>query len=155
MSEFKKGCICSAFRNKEIDHMIHIGNCMGRMGAGIAKQIKEEYPEHYNHYLTYCSYEEDPDVLLGDLLGTPFDSQFLIVLLAQKEYGTQQRQLDYGALAKSLSTLSEKMRVVNKGDTIGVPWGMGCVLAGGDWTIVKEMVDFMLKDFEVVYYNNK
>jgi O-acetyl-ADP-ribose deacetylase (regulator of RNase III) len=30
-------------------------NCMGVMGAGLAKQIREKYPKVYSEYLNYCN----------------------------------------------------------------------------------------------------
>ena len=34
--------------------IVHQTNCQGVMGSGIAKQVKERYPEVFNAYYHYC-----------------------------------------------------------------------------------------------------
>ena len=42
-----KGDLLELFDNGEFDIIVHGCNCVNTMGAGIAKQIKEKYPEVY------------------------------------------------------------------------------------------------------------
>lgn len=49
--------------------IIHSVNCMGVMGSGVAKQIRDKYPEHYRQYLLNCVGNIDKK---RSLLGTSF-----------------------------------------------------------------------------------
>ena len=42
-----RGDIITLLKEKKIDVLIHGCNCMGIMGKGLAKQIKETFPEAY------------------------------------------------------------------------------------------------------------
>ena len=51
-------------------YICHQVNCMGVMGAGIAKQIKAMYPEVYEEYKRVCNeHRRNPAELLGQNLG--------------------------------------------------------------------------------------
>lgn len=43
--------------NLDVSAYAHGVNCMGLMGAGIAKQFRERYPENYKLYKEHCSHE--------------------------------------------------------------------------------------------------
>ena len=36
------------------DAIVNTVNCVGVMGAGLAKQVKDRYPEHYEDYRDRC-----------------------------------------------------------------------------------------------------
>jgi O-acetyl-ADP-ribose deacetylase (regulator of RNase III) len=45
-----KGNLLDAFDKGEVNVIGHIVNCQGVMGSGIAKSIKERYPQVFNEY---------------------------------------------------------------------------------------------------------
>lgn len=147
--KYKKGDICQALRNGEITYLAHGVNCRGIMGAGIAFQIKNEFEGLYKKYQTYC-FERNHDVL-GDCLrvGSIFN------LFIQDTYGRTGKHVNYGALAHSLLTAFRYI-VDNRegGEVFGMP-RIGCGLAGGDWSIVSEIVSYYseLFDIPVVVYD--
>jgi len=49
----------------EAGTIVHSVNCMGVMESGVAKQIKDKYPEHYKQYLLNCLEYKDKKNLLG------------------------------------------------------------------------------------------
>ncbi len=130
--------------------LLHVANNVGAMGAGIALTIKNTFPECYEHYRKYRP-------LLGDYL-VGGDGK-VVTLVAQHEYkgyrgSKKERHLNYGALAHSLMDfLSEEYGYggLDKIKTLYVPKGMGSALAGGDWEVVLEMVEFFVgSNFELV-----
>ena len=55
MIKFKKGDILKA----EEKVIIHQTNCLGIMGGGLAKQIREQHPKVYKEYKKLCDSVED------------------------------------------------------------------------------------------------
>jgi O-acetyl-ADP-ribose deacetylase (regulator of RNase III) len=119
--------------------LLHVVNCQGVMGSGIALEIKNRIPRAYDKYIKS-----------GPILGSLSVSEGVINMAAQWRYGTDKRYLNYGALARCLDLISLKMDVKT---TIIVPYKMGCDRAGGDWEVVLEMLDFMFADVIVCKLN--
>jgi hypothetical protein len=71
-------------------------------------------------------------------------------MVAQDGYGQSKRHLNYGALAECLFEIYAEYVPTSK--VIGIPYKMGADRAGGDWNIVLELVEYFLKDFEVIVY---
>ena len=120
--------------------LLHAVNCQGVMGSGIAKEIKERIPSAYENYRE--SYATN-DLKLGTITYSDEDTPWVVNMAAQEFYGTEKRHLNYGALAACLGQLA-----LERFDSrpIIVPYLMGCGLAGGDWEIVEEMLDFFFDD---------
>lgn len=117
--------------------LIHVCNNKGVMGAGIAKEIKERIPEAFNVYkeemrLGYVSYG-------GQVCN----------MVAQDGYGRDRRYLNYGALSQCLYNVKMDINYYNFDAEIVAPYMMGAGLAGGDWDVVIEMVEFYLGDVTV------
>lgn len=135
MIVFKEGNILTS----NADVIFHQVNCQGVMGAGLAKQIREWCPKHYEDYIEYCK-SKTPDDLLGWWVSTRYDSFNCISgLFGQLNYGRNGRYTDYAALERGLA---EHKRIVNDlywqypNCRFAVPYKIGCGLAGGDWNIV-------------------
>lgn len=108
------------------------------MGAGIAKQIKREFPEAYN---------ADLGTKRGDVskLGTiSFASKtmenghtlWIVNAYTQYKYGRYGVYVNYGALRNCFKNIKHLF----SGMRIGYPL-IGCSLAGGDWNIVSDIID--------------
>ncbi|MGE6627912.1 macro domain-containing protein [Bacillus pumilus] len=137
----------------------HQVNCKGVMGAGLAKQIKSKYPNVYEEYKRLCENQNTKNKLLGATQFVDVSGNKAIAnLFAQYSYGVKTRQTDYEAMELCLKSL---YNVVNtdyskyKDCSIAIPYGIGCGLAGGDWTIVKQMIDDILGDCDVTIYKFK
>lgn len=124
----------------QLDVVVHCANCFHVMGGGIAKSIREQWPQ---------AYEADLQTQYGDIRklgdfsvakgtadsGKPFS---IINLYGQYDFGAdKQCYLHYGAL----STALHKIANLYKGKTIGLPYGIGCGLAGGDWPTVNQIIN--------------
>ena len=132
------------------DVILHQVNCKGKMGAGLALQIKNRYPFVYKQYATFCAQAKDSASLLGQTLIVPIsDSQCIANLFAQDgyaSYGFAPRCMtNYDALRKCLKLIGKKY----KGKRVALPYLLGCGLAGGDWKIVEQMIKEELIDCDV------
>lgn len=124
-------------------------NCCGVMGSGIAKQIRERYPEIYNSYKYFC---DSHRILRQSLLGkvhyysTP---EYVIAnCFGQYSYGRDGRQYtDYDALRECFTTVA-----CNKAERIGIPFQIGCGLGGGDWEVVYNMICEIFDGIDVKIY---
>lgn len=125
-------------------------NCKGVMGAGLAKQIRDKYP------LVYTDYKELCDTHKGSLLGhiqlvhmSGLNGRICVNMFAQEGYGRDKRYTDYDAFKNCLNALAKSLNcysVEGHYHTVALPYGIGCGLAGGDWYIIKGMLeDFSTK----------
>lgn len=118
--------------------LLHCCNAQGVMGSGIAKEIKEKIPSAYtnyknHHWLGFVSFSD------GDRVAN---------LVAQEYYGrdTSKRYISYMYLAQCLETI--KLSVLEYKEIV-IPKYMCCGLAGGDWLVVLELIEYFLEDFEI------
>ena len=137
--------------NSDADIICQQVNCRGVMGAGLAKQIRSKYPYVYNTYKCYCNSVFPREQLLGQVLCVPPDDgsdsgePLFACLFGQKDYGGNGCYTDYTALERCF----RMMTVVDDGYwnepkelvRIAFPYGIGCGLAGGDWTTVRNLLE--------------
>lgn len=147
------GCLLDAFDRGDVDVVGHVVNCQGVMGSGIARSIRERYPQVYEEYRERCVMETISSNNLGtqqwvSVGGNFYSTRGVVNLFAQDFYGTNKRHLNYGALSKSLSEMSKFYWLSN----VGFPYKMGSDRAGGDWYIVLEMIEFFFQNHNVKIY---
>lgn len=123
------------------DIIIHGCNCFCTMDAGIARAVKQEFPEAY----------------AADLLTTKGDrsklGNFSQAIIPQKEhpltiingytqfhYYGNTLLLDYHAV----ETLFDLLKLTYPGRRFGYP-KIGAGLAGGDWSRISQIIDKQLK----------
>lgn len=166
--EIINGCLLAAFDKGDVDVVGHCVNTHGVMGSGIASKLKTKYPVLFDRYKRHCNGIQRRSDLLGsnycttvhrdgmreqdDEFCTNKDnwSGYIINMFAQLDFGTKTRQVNYGALASCLSDFAESRYA--QGKRIGFPHGVCCGLAGGNWDIVLEMIEFYFKDHGVRIY---
>ena len=120
----------------------HQVNCQGKMGAGIALQIRRKWPQVY---IDYLNAHHKGLLFLCNVTTTQVGPNLYVAnLCGQDRYGRDKRYTDYPALASCLSLVASMNRPTY------IPYNMGCVNAGGDWKIVADMIDHYLPDAIVV-----
>lgn len=150
-----KGDLIELALKGEFDVIAHGCNCFCTMGSGIAPKMDKSFGCGSFNLEKGC-YKGDINKLgtnefgvfeLKDPEGLYFD---LTVVNAYTQYYYGQnspgchRPLDYTALRLCL----RKMNHLFAGQHIGLP-KIGCGLAGGDWIVVKEMIQKELVDCNV------
>lgn len=124
--------------------LIHQANCFRTMGAGIALQIANRYPE---------AYEADKKTPNGAIekLGTfsyatvnGKNDKFVFNLYSQHRFGGNQRNTSYDALLDGLEKIFE-FSCRNEIERLGIPHGMGCMLGGGEWEIVNKLIEVVCR----------
>jgi O-acetyl-ADP-ribose deacetylase (regulator of RNase III) len=139
-----KGNIIDLALTGDYDCLAHITNCFCTMGGGVAYQIAKNFP--------YAE-KSDKSTQVGDkkklgkiiiVSGSPIN---IINCYAQYNFGTNKRQLNYEALYRCLEEISDRVSV---NSSILIPQ-IGCGLAGGNWNIVKNMIEEVLKYHNIIY----
>lgn len=138
------------------DLICHQVNCLGVMGAGLAKQVKEQYPQVYKEYvsLVKCC-NKDNERLLGEVQFCYLNEYADIAnIFGQEGVGTGVRQTDYEALKSAFAKVHDYIIQVKTGkafkmDVVAIPKYFGCGLAGGDWDTVLGIITDALNDLDI------
>lgn len=117
--------------------IMHQANCFSVMGAGIARTIADIYPAAKKADLNF---PYSPEERLGKYSLAKTKNKVIVNLYGQYKFG-RGLQTDYKALEKSLDSFFTDVKEDNlKIGKVGIPYLMGCGLAGGDWKIVSEIL---------------
>lgn len=128
----------------------HQVNCKGVMGSGVAKAIKEAYPEAFTEYKKFCNSSSNSKDLLGcvQYVVIPRVKKIIVNLFAQDGYGRDKRYTNYESIEDCFRALFRKSRM-----PIAMPYGIGCGRGGGDWdNIVYPMIKNIFKENDVSLY---
>lgn len=123
-------------------------NCKGVMGEGLAKQIRQAYPQVYTSYMKACSMYT-PRQLLGMVQFVRVaDDLFICNFFTQLDFGFCVAKVftDYTAFELALNKLALK---IGHDTPIYIPYRIGCGLAGGNWKVIEELIDVTLCDHNV------
>lgn len=126
----------------EIDAEVLVNpvNCVGVMGAGLAKEFKARFPGHYEFYKENC---DDGAVSIGQLGGGVYNDKH-IVYLPTKLHWKDPSKLEY--IEEALKSL--KRHIINfKHSSVAIP-ALGCGLGGLDWKDVKQLIKDTLNDID-------
>lgn len=134
----RQGDALEGLRRGDIHALGHQVNLRGVMGAGIAKQIRSQWPVAYSSYRAAIAKRK---LILGGILAVPVldnPTRYVVHLAGQQDFGTATPQTDYDALFNALARFAQFALASNLRP--GLPYGIGCGLAGGTWTIVLQAI---------------
>lgn len=122
----------------------HQVNTYGVMGAGIAAEVKERFPEVYEEYNTFCA-ANSQEMLLGAVLFSNARNGFIANCFSQRGMNT-----DYGLFTAVMGVV-RNWAEEHGNAKIAIPYKMGCGIAGGDWDTVEQIIHnvFDCSDLEV------
>ena len=118
----------------------HQTNCLGVMGAGLARQIKAKHPNVYDEYRAKCDLIRAGIGGVGDVQYCnchPSDGYIIANVFGQYSYGRAVRHTNYKALFRAFKQIRNDFPYC----TIRIPYKMGCGLAGGDWDVVAKIIE--------------
>ncbi len=139
-------------RNSGADVIIHACNCFHTMGTGVAKSLREKWPEVYRQ--DKITNYGDKDKLGSFSIAIVYDERdetYVLNCYTQYRYGRDKKYTDYEAYYNCLERVRE-FCVFNKVKSLAVPYKMGCNNAGGSWDICKNMINVVLgkENFDVL-----
>ena len=155
-----------------IDAIAHSCNTRNTMGAGIAKQIKGRYPQAYEADTKAYNTEYDKDGQFVHWLGKfskaeinskflPNDKGYIYNMYNQANMGGDRRQVLYEDFWQALKRVEQDLYAMNVGKheydgssppVLGLTYGISCGLAGGNWGIIKAMIEDIFSDSPIQCY---
>ena len=128
--------------NGKFDVIVHGCNCFCQMNAGIAKSIKDAFPEVYEVDLTTII--ADPEKL-GQISSVSVirNNHKTTIINAYTQFDTQDNKvnINYQALRSCFALIKKAY----SGKKIAYPM-IGAGLASGDWNKISSIIDEELKD---------
>lgn len=152
MIKIVKGNLLEAKENI-IGHQV---NCMGVMNSGVAKQIRNKYPNVYEEYLEkvdeYTVGEDLRENLLGEVQGVVVDDNKLVVnMFGQYKYGYDGEQYtNTEALFKCFKAI--RLVAEKNGISVALPYMIGSYRGGADWKEVEGLLLTAFDGYEVTLY---
>lgn len=139
----------------DADIIAHQVNSFGVMGAGVALQIKNKYPEAFLEYKQLCSnYHNKFTDLQGTVQIIDVNGKLIANLFSQNGISRTYRTTSYESLYTCLIKLKRYALLNHK--SIAIPYKIGCGLAGGDWSnCVYKLIERVYKDSDVTLYIHK
>ena len=121
----------------DCDVIIHQANSFATMGAGFAKQLVAKYPKALDTDKEFSIPVGSPERLGNYSDYTAPDGVTVVNMYSQYRWGRGTRQTDYKAMETALRNILRDV----EGEKVGVPYQIGCGLAGGDWDTVKGILE--------------
>ncbi len=110
----------------------HQVNAQRIAGAGLALKIREQFPKWYEYYLRTYPIVGSTSLYMAN------NKLTIASLYAQDSYGREKCHTDYRYMSSCLKAL------LFVHGQIYIPYGMGCGLAGGDWSRVSRLIQDIL-----------
>jgi len=126
------------------DIICHQVNTFGIMGAGLAAQIKERFPEVFKAYEAECMELSNNNINpLGQVM---FCNHYFKPLIANL-FSQKGMTTDYMALRSCLQAVKKTAEKSNL--SVAIPYKMGCGIAHGDWNTVEEIIKEVFEDSDI------
>jgi len=134
----------------------HCCNCFCVMGAGVAKAIKNKYPQVY---AADTATEKGAERKLGSFSKASISNKNNVVtvynLYGQYYYGFSsdgKPPIHYNALRLSLRNMAVDLKTNQYDGAISLP-RLGAGLAGGNWRTIQKIIEEELADWTVNIYS--
>lgn len=120
----------------EIKNIAHGVNCQNAMGSGVAKVLFTKYPKIKREYHKLFTKVGNSKELLGTVQKITTKDKIIFNCFTQDKFGYDGKvYVSYSDVARCFQYL------VDIGITeIAIP-RIGCGLAGGDWEVVRELIN--------------
>lgn len=124
------------------DHLhiiVHGCNAQGRMGSGFAKELRERYPDAYT---TYNDAYKFAGLKLGSTIYHMVDDNLVIAnAITQEYYGYDgAKYVSYDAIDTVFKDMNEFIAQTGRMTHLHFP-RLGADLGGGNWTVIKNIID--------------
>lgn len=127
-------------------------NAQGKMGSGVAKAIRDRWPEVYKPYKEYChnNRKNQGFKILGTILPVYCEDKVILNAITQQYYGYNgARWINYEAIYNVFDELNYRL---DPGTAIALP-RIGASLGGGNWKIISTIIEEVLEEIHPVVYD--
>ena len=132
------------------DIICHQVNCQGFMGAGVAKAIKDKWPEVYWKYREHCT-ENTPEDLLGTVQFTTTNGFITVANLFAQQFCSYDggRYTSYDAFYECLEHIRDH---IHPSKSLAFPYKVGSDRGGASWDVIYAMICDVLGGRDVTIY---
>jgi len=117
--------------------ILHSCNASGKFASGVAKTIRERYPEAYADYMDNF---KSGEIKLGKIFIIPCLDIIIINIIGQQNYGYDGKQYcDYAAIRECLSKANAFCQEYEIKE-IAMP-RIGAGLGGGNWEVIEQIIE--------------
>jgi O-acetyl-ADP-ribose deacetylase (regulator of RNase III) len=150
---YHKGDASIRHDKDKLTYILHVVNNVGAWGAGFTRSLERRYPGAGHVYRHWCCGDS---IFVTGLGGVYIDfDRDIVHLMAQDGVGTDKRRINYAALGKCLLSLATNLSFSSRShpqNTILQMPKIGTGLAGGDWNIIKVIIEDALEGWDVRIY---
>jgi O-acetyl-ADP-ribose deacetylase (regulator of RNase III) len=165
--DFPTHCETDPDKYLGINNIAHSCNCQNVMGGGIAKQIKDRYPKAYEADAEFHNEEYNDGGgwkgAIGNYSKAVIETQWthlphatIYNLYTQSGFSTKQREVNYEYFWRAMKAMQEDLlftqHETGESQVLGLPHGISCGLAGGNWKIIKAMIEDIFLDSLIKTY---
>ena len=136
------GDLLEHFENGKFDIMVHGCNCFHTMGAGLAKQMKTNYPDVFKADLG--TNKGDKTKLGTYSMCEIILNRFILNAYTQYSYG-RGLQVDYDAVKQVFESINRDFQ----DKVIGIPQ-IGAGLAGGNWAKIRDIIESVTTNNRII-----
>lgn len=124
--------------------ILHGCNAQGVMGSGVAKIVREKYPESYKFYV-----ESKKDLKLGDIYVWHEKGKTIVHGITQEFYGRDStKYVSYDAIDEVMKRVEETF----PNQVVAMPQ-IGAGLGGGNWPVIEAIICHRAKTFKPWVYS--
>jgi O-acetyl-ADP-ribose deacetylase (regulator of RNase III) len=143
----------------DADAIIHQANCFHTMGSGIARFIREHFPEAYE---ADCKTAKGDEAKLGTFSVAKVISKnpnprlkYIINLYSQFDFGRDGRHTRYDAMYDGLAEINRRITTgvtpaAKLIKTLAIPYRIGSNLGGADWRVVRSIIYSVFEESPVL-----
>jgi O-acetyl-ADP-ribose deacetylase (regulator of RNase III) len=134
------------------EYLLHSCNSRGIQGSGIAKLLRDTYPENYRQYRRV--YEKQNNSLdLGQCIWVDVGPRVIINGIGQENFGRDPNMVyvSYDAIQKIIQTIDDELGDEQDPIRVAMPL-IGAGLGGGSWKIISEIIEDYSTGFIPVVY---
>jgi O-acetyl-ADP-ribose deacetylase (regulator of RNase III) len=117
----------------------HSCNCFHTFGSGIAKSIKDAYPQAYAADLTTLRASKDKLGIFSCATIQTVPHKIIYNIYGQFDFGRDKRYTSYDALFDGVSAMRSHA-IENDIELLGLPQNIGCYRGGANWNIVEAIL---------------
>lgn len=178
--DFPTHCETDPDKYVGINNIAHSCNCQNVMGGGIAKQIRDRYPQAFEadtevHMRKEYDTPDEYTSLLGQYSKAVIEAQLSYLdiiyssdartnlthatiynLYTQSGFSTKQREVNYEYFWRAMKAMQEDLlfnqHELNVRQVVGLPYGISCGLAGGSWKVIKAIIEDIFLDSMIECY---
>jgi O-acetyl-ADP-ribose deacetylase (regulator of RNase III) len=135
----------------DIKYILHGCNSKGVMGSGVAKAVRNIYPDAYDAYTIWCS----KGFRLGTSLLVHTKDKTIINAVTQQSYGRVSIQTSNNPVRHvsydAVSDIFKQLETLIPSSVVAMP-KIGSALGGGDWSVLSAIIESECKTIKPVVY---